>query len=76
MISWFNDVQKHRTGIEQFHFTKHADTIEKFNLKFNDSEIDKIVFALHNLKEKLDLNINLNLIVLNIIFKIASIGIR
>ena len=76
MISWFNDVQKHRTGIEQFHFTKHADTIEKFNLKFSDSEIDEIVFALHGLKNKLDFNINLNLIVLNTIFKIASIGIR
>ncbi len=76
VISWFNDAQKDRTGIKQFHFAKNSDTIEKFNLKFSDSEIDQIVFDLHNLKDKLDLNINLNLIVLNIIFRIASIGIR
>lgn len=76
VISWFNDVQKDRTGIKQLHFAKNSETIKKFNLKFSDSEIDKIVFALHNLKDMLDLNINLNLIVLNIIFKIASIEIR
>lgn len=76
VISWLNDVQKDRTGIKQLHFAKNSDTIKKFNLKFSDSEIDKVVFDLHKLKDMLDLNINLNLIVLNIIFKIASIGIR
>lgn len=76
IISWFNDVQKDRAGIDQLHFVKNSDTIKKFNLKFSDSEIDEIVFDLNHLKDMLDLNINLNLIVLNIIFRIASIGIR
>jgi len=76
MITWFNDVQKHRSGKNNFHFSSNIDTIEKFNLKFGDSDINGIVFALNELKDKLDLNINLNLIGLNIIFRIASIGVR
>ncbi|VAX22928.1 hypothetical protein MNBD_IGNAVI01-706 [hydrothermal vent metagenome] len=76
MITWFNDVQKHRSGSSKYHFVGQLDTIEKYNQRFYDSEIDKIIFSLQNLKDKLDLNINLNLITLNVIFKIASIGIR
>ncbi|MEN8191795.1 MAG: hypothetical protein ABFS12_03195 [Bacteroidota bacterium] len=76
LISWFNDAEKYRNGIEKFHFANHIDTIKKFNTKFEDVDISKIVFDLNNLKDKLDLNINLNIIALNIIFRIASIGIR
>jgi len=76
MITWFNDVQKHRSGNEKFHFVGQFETIEKYNQRFQNSEIDQIVFSLQNLKDKLDLNINLNLITLNVIFKIASIGFR
>ncbi len=76
MITWFNDIQKHRSGNGKFHFISQLDTIEKYNQRFHDSKIDQIVFSLQNLKDKLDLNINLNLITLNVIFKIASIGFR
>lgn len=76
MISWFNDVQKLKNGIEKLHFTKYIDTLEKFHSKYSDTEISQILFDLNNLKDKLDFNINLNIIILNIIFRIASIGIR
>ena len=75
MITWLNDVLKHRNGYKQIHFEKHIETMEKFNIRFSDTEIDKTIFELHNLKDKLDFNINLNLITLNIIFRVASIGI-
>ena len=62
--------------MNNLHFTNHIETIEKFNQKFGDTNISEIILDLNNLKDKMDFNINLNIIALNIIFRIASIGIR
>ena len=76
ILTWFNDIIKNRYGNENYYFEKHKDTLVKFNSKFKKTEISDLVFKLEDLKLNLDKNVNLNLIMLNIIFNIASIGIR
>ncbi len=75
-IDWFIDVQKMKIGKENIHFSKYEDTIQKFISKFDYAQLDEIVFALTNLRNEIDKNINLNLLILNIIFSIAAISKR
>jgi DNA polymerase-3 subunit delta' len=76
LISWLNDVQKYKAGIETLQFTNHKETITKFIDKFESAEIDTIVFKLTELNKNIDFNINLNLIILNIIFNLSALAKR
>ena len=73
MINWFNDVQKIKAGDKNIHFIGYEDTVEKFVQKFPDTKIDEIIFKLTELRKNIEYNINLNLLVLNIIFNISSL---
>jgi DNA polymerase-3 subunit delta' len=75
-IDWFIDVQKMKIGKENIHFSKYEDTIKKFISKFDYAQLDEIVFSLTNLRNEIDKNINLNLLILNIIFNISAISKR
>ncbi len=72
-ITWFNDVQKVRAGKRDISFINHSDTINKFVANFDFVELDEIIFKLTTLQKNIDYNINLNLLVLNIIFSLSSI---
>jgi len=76
MITWFNDVQKAKAGIENIQFAQYEDTIQKFISKFNDVELDEIIFKLTNLSKNIDYNVNLNLLILNIIFNLSALSKR
>ncbi|MBU0474177.1 MAG: hypothetical protein KKF62_08430 [Bacteroidetes bacterium] len=75
-INWLNDVQKVKVGLSNLHFAGYEDTIEKFNLKFSNVELDRIIFELTNLRKSIDYNINLNLLMLNIIFSLSALSKR
>jgi len=75
-ITWFTDVQKVRVGNESIHFVEHLETINKFVKNFNFVKLDDVVFKLTELGKNLDYNINLNLLVLNIIFSVSAISKR
>ena len=75
-IDWFIDVQKVKVGNGDIHFIKYEDTIQKFISKFDYAQLDEIIFALTSLRNEMDRNINLNLLLLNIIFNIAGISKR
>lgn len=75
-IDWFIDVQKMKVGSGEIHFIKYEDTIQKFISKFDYAQLDEIIFALTSLRNEMDKNINLNLLLLNIIFNIAGISKR
>ena len=75
-ITWFNDVQKVKVGRDDIHFTEYLDTINKFVQNFDFVKLDDITFKLTELRKNTDYNINLNLLVLNIIFNVSAISKR
>ncbi|MGE5431426.1 MAG: ATP-binding protein [Syntrophomonadaceae bacterium] len=73
IITWLNDASKNKLGLQEYLFSSHSGTLEKFNLKFSRAAIDEVVFKLNDLAHSIDNNLNLNVIALNIIFELASI---
>jgi DNA polymerase-3 subunit delta' len=75
-VNWFVDAQKMKVGIKNIHFSKYEETIQKFILRFNNVELDEVIFSLNKLESNIKKNINLNLLIVNIIFTLASISKR
>ena len=73
IITWLNDLQKYKNGIDQYFFTEHRDTLEKFNSRFPDVELKDIVFKLDQLSSTIKNNINLNLLIANIVFELSAL---
>ncbi len=76
ILLWLSDVQRNRAGLEIIFFTDHSDTIVKFNQKFSDVDIKSLFTKIDRLNRLTDNNVNLNIITMNIIFEIASTGMR
>ena len=76
MISWFNDLQKFRAGLDDFFFEDHKDTFKKFNLRFSDVKLNEIVYKLDRLSSLIKQNINLNTLSLNIITELSLLTQR
>lgn len=73
IITWLTDVQRIKYGTGGYYFVKHIETLEKFNARFPDIELQKIIFKLDNLASSLKNNININLVILNIIYELAEL---
>jgi len=73
IIIWLTDVQRFKYSSGGYYFVKHIETLEKFNARFPDIELQKIIFKLDRLASSLKNNININLIVLNIIYELADL---
>jgi DNA polymerase-3 subunit delta' len=73
IITWLNDLQKYKNGIDQYFFAVHKETLEKFNSRFPDVELKDIVFKLDQLSSSLKNNVNLNLLIANIIFELSAL---
>ena len=73
IITWLNDVQKYRYGKENFFFKSHIETLEKFNIRFPEIEINKIVSQLDNLVSVFQNNVNINTIILSLVYKLAAL---
>ena len=76
IIKWLNDVIKDKVHFEKFYFIDFQDTMKKFNEKFPEADIEKLVGKLNELSASIDKNVSLNLIALNIIFEIGCLQNR
>ncbi|MDQ7816106.1 MAG: hypothetical protein RDU14_03720 [Melioribacteraceae bacterium] len=73
---WLNDAVKNRFALTNFYFLEFIETLEKFNQKFVDVNIDLLYDRLSFLEESCDRNLNLNVLALNLIFEIGALTIR
>ena len=73
MIIWLNDVQRHRYGNGNYFFKSYSDTLEKFNGKFSDVPLGGVVAGLDKLASVLQNNVNLNLVVLNVVYELSAV---
>lgn len=76
IIIWLNDVQKYRLGINNHFFTKHRETLEKFNKKFPNLNLVNITYKLDSFASSLQNNLNVNLVLLNLIIELSNLIIK
>jgi len=76
IISWFNDTIKQKYNAGNINFTVHNETLEKFNSRFSEVKIDALVTKLVEYRNAPVKNVSLNLLVMNVIFEIASLGMK
>ena len=73
IITWLNDVQKNRLNIHQFYFKDYEDTLQKFQNKFPDVQLNEITSRLEKLSNLTRNNINPSLLSANLTFELASV---
>ncbi len=73
MLIWMNDVQKQRLGKENIQFNDYLETMQKFNSKFPDLQLKEIVKELETFINLIDSNVNINLVVINLIFELGNL---
>lgn len=73
MITWLNDIQKHRFELDDYFFHDYKETLDKFNNKFGDTDLNELVFKLDRLSSLLQNNINPNLVILCIVYEISAL---
>jgi DNA polymerase III subunit delta' len=73
IITWLNDLQRHRSSGEDFFYADYKETLEKFNKKFPKSNINNLVFKLDYLSSLVENNINPNLLIMNMINNISEL---
>jgi DNA polymerase-3 subunit delta' len=73
---WLNDTVKKKHSFNKIYFKSFEETIFKFNQKFIYADVNKVLQKLELLEDYYERNINLNLVLLNIIFEIARLTIR
>lgn len=73
IISWLNDLQRYRSGLDHSYFDDYPETIQKFNLKFSNVELNEIVFKLDKSASLLKNNVNLSTLTLNIITELSQL---
>jgi DNA polymerase-3 subunit delta' len=74
--SWMNDSMKSKVFLNGYFFEDYQNTFEKFNVRYNNVNIDRIFSVLDELDTYHNRNVNLNVLCLNIIFELASLSIR
>lgn len=73
---WLSDTVRNKNSATNYYFEQYKDTIEKFNQKFSEVNSYEIFSRLDALEDYCDRNLNLNVLLLNLIFEVASISIR
>lgn len=74
IIYWFNDFEKLRSGgPDTYYFNQFSDTFNKFYQRYPKLKTTELVNNLEILSSLMDQNINLNIIIINIIFELSSI---
>jgi len=76
IIAWINDLQKHRLNIMKFFYKDHIDTLEKFNSKFPDVNLNDITARLDKLSGLHRNNVNPSLLSANLIFELSSVVLQ
>lgn len=73
IITWLSDLNKYKFDPQKFYFSNHIETLEKFNKKFPDVELNEIVVKLDRLSSLIKFNVNTNLLSANLIMELSDI---
>ncbi len=76
IISWLNDLQKYRAGLNNYFFDDYPETLQKFDLRFSEVKLNEIVFKLDKFASLIKNNVNLSTLSLNIIMELSSLTLR
>ena len=71
IITWLNDLQRFRTSNDDIFYSDYKETLEKFNKKFPKTNVHEVVFKLDYISSLVQNNVNPNLLVANLIFRIS-----
>lgn len=73
-ITWINDFQKYRINrLDKIYYNDYLETLEKFNSKYPEIDVSKVIYELDNISTYLKNNLNLNIAVNNIVFQLYSL---
>ncbi len=73
ILKWLDDVIKNKSSFNQYYFADYKETFIKFNTKFGNVNIQETQNYLDWLSSLISSNISLNIIIMNTIFKLASL---
>jgi len=73
IITWVNDLQKHKFNLKDFIFRDYEETLEKFNTKFPYADLNNIAMKLDRLTSLTQNNVNPSLLSANLIFELSSV---
>ena len=73
ILIWLNDIQKNRLGLDNLFYNDYLETIEKFNSKFPDIDVNILTSKLEKLSNLTRNNINPNLLSANLIIELSSV---
>ncbi len=73
VLTWMNDLERHRNGFEILFFRDHKETLDKFNNKFPGIKINEIVTFIEKLNFSIGNNINPAAIMFRLIFELSSL---
>lgn len=76
IIAWLNDSIKEKFNVDNISFKKYKDTLEKFNNRFKSVDINLLTCKLVEYRNSTNKNVNLNILIMNVIFELASIGMK
>ncbi len=73
ILKWLDDVIKNKTSFDQYYFSDYKETFVRFNSRFGNVNILETQSYLDRLSSLIYSNISLNIIIMNTIFKLASL---
>lgn len=73
ILTWLNDLYKFRTGSKVFFYEDYNETLDKFNNRFPDVNLNEAVKNIDRLATIVKNNVNHNLLSINLIYEISSI---
>jgi len=76
ILLWIDDVVKGRNSIDNYYFEPYKETIIKFNEKFKNVNLTGLYDRISSLIVSMDKKVSLNLIAMNTIFEISTLGLR
>lgn len=76
ILAWLNDSIKEKFNLDNISFNKYKETLEKFNARFKSADISLLTSKLVEYRNSPNRNVNLNILVMNVIFELASLGMK
>lgn len=73
--TWIRDAAKNKSQQTDFYFNSYSETLDKFNTRFNQTNLIKLFSIFDKLDELTDKKVNLNVLSLSLIFEISSVSI-
>ncbi len=73
IITWLNDLHRYRNNYDEYFFSDHLETLQKFNTKFPDIELTGVTHKIDTISNSLKNNINLNTAIGNLVSELSAI---